>query len=418
MATDFKFPDLGEGVTEGEIKKWLVKEGDTVKQDQSIAEVETDKAVVEMPSPSAGKVLRLYHKEGDMVQVGEVLATIGAEGEAPSVTPAQAAPAIEKKRESVSVVGELPEGEVMVSSTGAITQATAGAEVQAIPAVRKLAKDLGVDITTVLGSGPGGRITEEDVRGAAFNAKPAAPRKVAKFDIYGYVDREPLRGIRRTTAKHMLESSQKVAAVTMMDDADVTELVALRERLKKEAEEQHKVKLTFLPFIVKALCMALKNHKYLNASIDEESDEILVKKYYNVGIAIAIDDGLVVPVIKMADEKEFLAIAEEIRDLVEKAQARKLDLADLKGGTFTITNYGSMGGTYGTPIVNFPECAILGLGRIRDMPWMHDGQVQVRKILPLSLTWDHRVLDGAAAAAFMGELMKYLENPEFIMALH
>ncbi len=418
MATDFKFPDLGEGVTEGEIKKWLVKVGDEVKSDQSLAEVETDKAVVEMPSPAAGKILKLYHHEGDIVKVGEVLATIGSPGEeAPSAPVPPPVPEEEGKRVSVSVVGELPEGNVVVSSR---PQEAASAPVlaQALPAVRKLAKDLNVDLATVKGTGPEGRIIETDVRSAATAKPPERPRKVAKFDLYGYVDRIPLKGVRRTTAKRMMDATLRVAAVSMMEDADVTDLWILRDSVKAIALEERKVKLTFLPFIIKAVTMALKNHGYLNSSVDDETEEIIVKKYYNIGMAVATDDGLLVPVIKMADQKEFLDLAQEIEDLIEKAKARKLDLADLKGGTFTITNYGSLGGTYGTPIVNYPEAAILGVGRIRDMPWVKDGKIEIRKVMPLSLTWDHRVLDGAQASAFMNELVRYLERPEIITALH
>jgi pyruvate dehydrogenase E2 component (dihydrolipoamide acetyltransferase) len=242
--------------------------------------------------------------------------------------------------------------------------------------------------------------------------------KVAKFDLYGFIDREPLKGIRRSTAKKMIEATLKTAQVTMMEDVDVTELVMLRERLKTMALEQRKVKLTYLPFIIKAVTMALKNNRYLNSSIDEETEEILIKKYYNIGIAVAIDDGLMVPVIKEADAKEFMDLAVEIAELTERAKERKVDLADLKGGTFTITNWGALSGTYGTPIVNYPEAAILGVGRIREMPWVKDGKIEIRKILPLSLTWDHRILDGAQAANFMSELVRYLESPEIIMAMH
>jgi pyruvate dehydrogenase E2 component (dihydrolipoamide acetyltransferase) len=418
MASDFKFPDLGEGVTEGEIKKWLVKEGDLVKQDQSIAEIETDKAVVEMPTPLAGRILKLYHQEGEVVKVGETLATIGAEGETiEAARPLTAEPPEKARRPSVSVVGELPEEETLVSSAPTSAVIIESSTVEAMPAVRKLAKELNVDLTSIKGTGPNGRITEEDVRNSS--SKPVSkPRKVAKFDLYGFVDREPLKGIRRSTAKKMMEATLKAAQVTMMEDVDVTELVKLRERLKTMALEQRKVKLTYLPFIIKAVTMALKNNKYLNASIDEETEEILIKKYYNIGIAIAIEDGLMVPVIKEADSKEFMDLAVEIADLTEKAKERKVDLADLKGGTFTITNWGTLGGTYGTPIVNFPEAAILGVGRIREMPWVKDQKVEIRRILPLSLTWDHRILDGMQAARFMNELVRYLESPELIMAMH
>lgn len=418
MATDFRFPDLGEGVTEGEVKKWLVREGDAVKLDQSIAEVETDKAVVEIPSPLAGKILKLYRQEGEVVKVGEVLATIGAEGEKMVVgTSAMTEPTETAKRPSVSVVGELPESGAVVSSSPSNETFVETKSVEAMPAVRKLAKELNVDLETVKGTGPNGRITEEDVRSSPVKMPPK-PKKVAKFDLYGFIDREPLKGIRRSTAKKMMEATLKTAQVTMMEDVDVTELVLLRERLKTMALEQRRVKLTYLPFIIKAVTMALKNNRYLNSSIDEETEEILIKKYYNIGIAVAIEDGLMVPVIKEADAKEFMDLAVEIAELTERAKERKVDLADLKGGTFTITNWGTLSGTYGTPIVNYPEAAILGVGRIREMPWVKDGKIEIRKILPLSLTWDHRILDGAQAASFMNELVRYLENPEIIMAMH
>jgi pyruvate dehydrogenase E2 component (dihydrolipoamide acetyltransferase) len=418
MASDFKFPDLGEGVTEGEIKKWLVKEGDLVKQDQSIAEIETDKAVVEIPIPQAGRVLRLYHKEGEVVNVGEILATIGAEGEAmEAIAPATAESPEKARRPSVSVVGELPEEETLISSVPTSVTIDESETIEAMPAVRRLAKELTVELAGIKGTGPNGRIMEDDVRRSS-SKPPTKPRKVAKFDLYGFVDREPLKGIRRSTAKKMMESTLKAAQVTMMEDVDVTELVKLRERLKVMALEQRKVKLTYLPFVIKAVTMALKNNRYLNASLDEETEEILIKKYYNIGIAIAIEEGLMVPVIKQADTKEFMDLAVEIADLTEKSKERKVDLADLKGGTFTITNWGTLGGTYGTPIVNYPEAAILGVGRIREMPWVKDQKVEIRKILPLSLTWDHRILDGMQAARFMNELVRYLENPEIIMAMH
>jgi pyruvate dehydrogenase E2 component (dihydrolipoamide acetyltransferase) len=318
----------------------------------------------------------------------------------------------------VSVVGELPEEEVMVSSKPGPAPTAAAGEVLATPAVRKLAKDIGVDLATLKGSGPGGRITEEDVRGATKPKEPARPKKQAKFDIYGYIDREQVKGIRRSTAKKMMESTLKTAMVTMMDDADVSELVALRERIKVVALEERKVKLTYMPFIVKAVVMALKNNPYLNSSLDEESNEIIIKKYYNIGVAVATEEGLMVPVVKAADQKEIMDIAAEIEELSRKAAERKIDLGDLKGGTFTITNYGALGGTYGNPIINYPESAILGVGRIREMPWVKNGQVTPRKVMPLSLTWDHRILDGAQAAKFMGELVKYLENPELVLAMH
>jgi pyruvate dehydrogenase E2 component (dihydrolipoamide acetyltransferase) len=427
MATEYKFPDLGEGVTEGEIKKWLVKEGDSVAKDQALAEVETDKAVVEMPSPVAGTVLKMNHKEGDLVKVGEVLIVIGEKGEglpAPTVVAeAQAKTELPEgaRKPSYSVVGELPTEEVNVSSTGKVAETRPPAAVQATPAVRKLAKDLGVDISVVKGTGPNGRVTDEDVKKAKESPPPKAEtphmRTAPKFDLYGWVDRVPLRGIRRTTAKHMIESQTKAAQVTAMDQADVTALFALREKVKKDVLEQRKVNVTFMPFIVKAVAMALKAHPSLNSSVNDEENEILIKKYYNVGIAVAIEDGLIVPVIKMADQKGIVDLAEEIHNLAELAGSRKIDMADLRGGTFTITNYGVFGTTYGTPIINYPEVAILGTGRIVDTPMVIDGKIEPRKMLPLSLTFDHRALDGAEAAKFMNELKKWLENPEALLLL-
>ncbi len=406
MATEFRFPDLGEGIAEGEVKKWLVKVGDTIAKDQSLAEVETDKAVVEIPSPVAGKVLRLDHKEGELVKVGEVLAVIGDDGEAVQSAKAPEPAAIEERPPSVSVVGELPTDEVVVTS---VTQKRSPRDVRAMPAVRRAARDQGADITAARASGPSGQVLISDLE-----SRPA-PRTVPKFDIYGYVDRVPIRGIRRTTAKRMLESQARTAAVTSMEQADVTRLVGMRERLKGPMKEQKGVNLTYMPFIVTAIVRALKLHPLLNSMIDDEREELIIKKYYNIGVAVAIDDGLMVPVIKAADQKSLWELAEEIALLAKTAQERKIDLADLKGGTFSITNYGVFGGTYGTPIINYPETAILGIGRIMDAPLVVDGTIKVRKVLPLSLTFDHRAYDGAVAAKFLRDLVRLLENPEELL---
>jgi pyruvate dehydrogenase E2 component (dihydrolipoamide acetyltransferase) len=410
MVKEFRFPDLGEGVAEGEIKKWLVKEGDRVKKDQSLAEVETDKAVVEMPSPVSGTVAKLNFAEGGIVKVGEVLASIQEEGEAAPEAPPEAKP-------SVSVVGELPETEEVVTAQKPAVQPAAAKGVLATPAVRKLAKDMKVDLSAVRGSGPGGRVTEDDVKGVAGKAEEAAaaPKVQPKFDLYGWIDRKPMRGIRRTTAKHLVEAKTNAALVTTTEIADVTDLVGLREKVKKYAQEVKGVKLTYLPFIMKSLVAALRKHPYLNASIEEETEEIILKKYYNIGIAVATEDGLIVPVVKAVDQKEIFSLAQEVKGLADAAASRKIDLADLKGGTFSITNYGAFGGIYATPIPNYPEAAILGLGRIHDEPLAVDGEVVVRKVLHLSLTFDHRVLDGAEAAMFLNDLKMFLENPELGM---
>jgi pyruvate dehydrogenase E2 component (dihydrolipoamide acetyltransferase) len=393
MVQQFRFPDVGEGITEGEIVRWLVKEGDEIKADEALAEIETDKAVVEMPSPFAGTVLKLHFKEKDLIKVGQVLVTIGEKGEAvPEPAPAPAG---------------MPAAPVQAAALGRT------GEVLATPKVRALAKELGIDINAVPGTGPGGRVTEEDVR--STKDKPAEKKpeiKIkAKYDLFGSLERIPLRGVRRATAKKMRESLDKAAHVTHCDEADAGALVALREKMKPEAEAAG-IKLSYLPFIVKALIEALKLHPTLNATLDDEEGEIVVKKYYNIGIAVDVPDGLIVPVVKMADQKSVLDIAAEIQALAKAARERTLDLADLKSGTFSVTNVGVFGGDFATPIINYPEAAILATMKIADRARVENGAVVVKKTLPLCLSFDHRIIDGAEAARFTRDLIRFLENPE------
>ncbi|MBI4345112.1 MAG: 2-oxo acid dehydrogenase subunit E2 [Euryarchaeota archaeon] len=400
---EFRFPDVGEGITEGEIVKWLVKEGEKVKEDQPLVEIETDKAIVEIPVPQAGTILKLHYGEGETVKVGSVLVTLGEEGAAPKVE--------EARRPSTTVVGVLEEAEeeeVAKPEEKAAVEKKEAEErpVQATPAARRLATELGIALAQVQGTAPEGAVTEGDVRAAA-EKKPAV-KVTKKYDMYGYIERIPLKGIRKATARRMAESWEKVPRVTHMDEADVTTLVRLREKAKKEAEGKG-VKLTYLPFLIKACIAALKEYPYLNATL--EGEEIVLKKYYNIGIATDTGEGLMVPVVKGADQKSIFQIAQEIEALAKAAQARTIDLADLKGGTFTITNIGVIGGTYATPIVNYPEVAILATGKIHERPVARDGKIEVRKVLPLSLSFDHRVADGAYAARFVTRLIEHLENP-------
>jgi pyruvate dehydrogenase E2 component (dihydrolipoamide acetyltransferase) len=402
MAKQFRFPDVGEGITEGEVVRWLVKEGEEVKADQTLAEIETDKAIVEMPSPYSGTVLKLHFKEKDLVKVGDVLVTIGEKGEAvPEGAAAETAASAEAGAEQATGV------------RGPTSPAAPPGKVLATPKVRKLAEEAGLDLASIPGTGPGGRITEEDVRLA--KERPAEKKleiKVkSKYDFYGTLERIPLRGVRRSTAKHMRESLDKAAHVTHFDEADATKLVALREKMKGGAEAKG-VKLTYLPFIVKALIEALKLHPTLNASFDDEEGEIVVKKYYNIGIAVDVPEGLIVPVVKVADQKSVLDIGEEIQNLAKAAKERTLDLADLKGGTFSITNVGVIGGYAATPIINYPEVAILATMKIEDRARVEGGKVVVRTTLPLCLSFDHRVNDGAEAARFAKDLIRFLEDPE------
>jgi len=382
MPFEFRLPDLGEGITEGENRRWLVHEGDTVAEHQPVVEIETDKAVVELPAPRAGRVVRIAREEGAMAKVGEVLMTVAEAGESAPERP-----------QSVSVVGVLPEAE----EQGAIL---------ATPAVRRRARELGIPLERMTGTGPRGSITLEDVAQAASPAQPEADR-------HGEVERLPLRGLRRTIARNLLAAQSKTAFVTTMDEADVSDLWELRQR-EMQALRDKGLHLTFFPFFIKAVQHALLEHPLLNASVDEEREEIVVKKYCNIGIAVDTSDGLMVPVVKEVAQKSILELAAEIQRLGERARERKITLEEIKGSTFTITDFGHFGGTYATPIINFPDVAILGCGRIADRPWVKEGRIVIRKILPLSLTFDHRVTDGVDAAGFLTKVTGYLEDPALL----
>lgn len=471
---DFKFPDVGEGITEGELVKWRVVEGQQIKSDDVLAEVETDKAIVEIPSPVSGKIAKLHYKEGDNIKVGTVMVTIddvvaGAVGQSlqgsstiegkmtektkTTIEPIQQAP---KEHKSTSVVGEIeeaPEGvvakpEFLCKDCNVALKSRAEFDkhiethisetkvIQATPAVRKLAKDAGVDLASIEGTGTDGRITEDDVKKASEQRKAheeqiaphtksttyAGMKAVKKYDMWGYIEHIPLKGMRKSIAKNMVKSKYTAPHVTHTDEADVTHLVKIREQ-EKEKLAKEGIKLTYLPFIVKAVIAALKKHPYVNASLNEDdtdNQEIVLKKYYNIGIAVDTPDGLIVPVIKGADKKAIPDLAKEIPELAQKAAARKLDLMDMKGGTFTITNVGVIGGIFATPIINYPEVAILATGAIRDKVVITGDSKGVhklsnRKILPLSLSFDHRVVDGAEAARFMNSVIEHLEDPHLFL---
>ena len=399
MPTDFKFPDIGEGITEGEIVRWEIKEGDQVQEHQPLVKIETDKAIVEIPSPKAGKILKVYHKEGDTIKVGEILVTIGEPGEAlrrPEAPP---------DRPTVSVVGVLEEAPEEKPP-----------RVLATPATRRLARELGIDISQIQGTGLEGMVTEDDLRQFAEKKgeKPEVTKIAKRYDLYGYIEAVPMRGVRKSTAKRMVESASKAVHVTHMDEADVTELVKIREKEKQTAEKQG-IRLTYVPFIVKAAIAALRQYPYLNSSVDDENGEIILKKYYNIGVAVDTENGLIVPVVKGADQKSMLKMAQDIQDLAEKTRSRTIDLADLKGGTFTITNIGVIGGVHATPIINYPETAILATGRIYEKAVVRDGKVAIREVMPLSLSFDHRVIDGAMAARFVNAIIRYLEDPDLLL---
>jgi pyruvate dehydrogenase E2 component (dihydrolipoamide acetyltransferase) len=415
MPLEFKLPDLGEGLSEAEIVKWLVKVGDTLEEGQVFVQVETDKAIIEIPSPKKGVVLKLGAAEGETVPVGRVILTLGEAGEKIETAPK---PAEEiKPRPSVGVVGELEEApEEEEGIKGEQTQ------VLTVPMVRKMAKDLGVELKTVKGSGPQGRIIKEDVLKAAqkerLPAKDALPEKTVHEariqDLHGAIEKVPLRGMRKAIAQSMVKSKAMIPHAAGLDEADVTQLIALKAKAKEKAA-QRKIHLTFLPFVIKAVAAALEEHPYVNASLNDETNEIILKKYYNIGVAVDTKDGLMVPVVRNAKGKNIFHLAAELADLSEKARNRTINLADLKGGTFTITNFGAMGGIYGFPIIHYPEVAILGMGKISEKPLVVDSKIEIRKILPLSLSFDHRVVDGAEAVRFMNTVIEYLEDPGLIL---
>ncbi len=415
MAFDFILPDLGEGITEAEIRKWLIKEGDVVEEHQSVVEIETDKAVVEVPSPVGGTILKIAREEGETVKVGEVLLVIGGADEKAEAPRPPEKPKTTERPKSVSVVGELPEEEEEVKPAvgGRPKPAPAplvqvekqGAVILAAPAVRALAREKGVNLEKVTGSGPGGSITSEDVQ--------KAMRQPAKAEEEAAVERIAIRGVRKTIARNLVIAQKTTAFVTEMDDADVTDLSNLLAREKKRLEGEG-VHLTFMPFIMKAVQHSLMDFSTFNASVDEQKEEIMVKKFYNIGVAVDTPDGLIVPVVRDVENKTIRELAAELKDLSEKARKRTIKLEDLKGSSFTITNYGTYGARFATPIINYPDVAILGTGKISDKPWVKDGQVIIRKILPLSLTFDHRVNDGAEAAKFLTRLIAYLEDPAAI----
>jgi len=415
MALEFRFPDVGEGIHEGEIVRWLVKEGDRVRPDQPLVEVETDKAVVEIPAPRAGTILHMAVGAGEKIQVGEVLVVIGEAGERKS----SAASA------SVSVVGSLDMATTELPPSHEVAPVAPRASsaqpprVLAIPSVRKLARDLGVELTQVTPTGPHGRIRREDVLHAAGQrpvpqgppapAPPVSPAGLER-DQHGPIAYEPLSALRRTIAQAMVTAATTAVPVTTTDEADVTELVALRQR-SNEAAAEHSVHVTLLPFLMKAAVAALRQHPRLNASLDETQNRLILKRYYHLGIATDTSEGLIVPVVKDVDQKNLVMLATDLARLTDLARTRRIPLTDLRGGTFTISNYGAIGGIFATPMLHLPEVAILGVGKLLHKPVVHDGAVVIRTILPLSLTFDHRALDGAEAQRFLNELIAYLANP-------
>ncbi len=414
MVYEFRLPDIGEGVAEGEVVKWLVKEGDSVKENQPLVEIMTDKVNVEIPSPKQGIIQKLMAKEGEVVKVGQALLAIEEKGGQPSAPGSEKAPAPTKAAPTISAKTPTVSRPQEIQTTTPPQVSRKPSEVLATPATRKLARDLGVDLSVVQGSGRGGRITDEDVQRFKQLGGAVAAIAVTTSGPRGVEERVPLRGIRRKVAEHMLKSKNAAAQVTHVDEVDMTEVVHLRERAKASAEKRG-VKLTYLPFVMKALIPALKQYPYLNSSLDDEKQEIVLKKYYNIGIATDTEQGLMVPVVKDADHRSITQLATEIATLSEKAHTGQLALNEVQGSTFTITNVGGIGGVFATPIINYPEVAILGLHKITKRPIVKDNQITIREMTYLSLSFDHRVLDGAMAARFVNAIKQYLEDPKLLL---
>ncbi len=389
----YKLPDIGEGIAEGEIVKWLVKEGDYVKQFQPIVEVLTAKAKVEIPSPYDGRIVRILAREGDVVPVGAPLLEIEVSGEAVEAD-------VEKVREPIEKNIEMVKEDKVSSSI----------RVRAPPGVRLLARRLGVDLAKVRGSGPNGIITKADVEAYIESLKARESRVVSEEPREALEERVKIRGIRRFMFKNMAMAKQSIPHAYLIEEVDVTELWRLREKVKEYGLEKG-VKITILPFIIKAVIHALKEYPLLNASVDEEKEEIIVKKYYNIGIAVDAGDALVVPNIKDADKKSIIELAREIRELAEKARKGELSLEDVSNGTFTITNIGAIGSIAGMAVINPPEVAILGVHRTFERPVLEGDKLVNKKFMYISISFDHRILEGAYVTRFLVKVKNLLENP-------
>ena len=437
MARDFVLPDLGEGLTEAEIRQVLVHEGEVVREDAPLLEVETDKATVEIPSPVGGRVEKIHVRPGQTVKVGQVLVSFG-DGAAPPAK--QATDTLDPTRKLA------PEAKTVVADGGRARQAAPAqteapaprkGPVPATPSTRRLARELGVDLRAVKASGPGGRVTDDDVRAAsgkraqpaaagrapapegAVVAKPLArvgvePPPLPKFEQWGPIERQPLSHLRRTIAERMTLSATLIPHVTHFDRADITDLDALIRR-KLEAGKARGVTLTLTSFLLKAVALSLGEHPHFNASLDPAAGELIVKRYVHLGVAVATERGLIVPVIRDVDKKPLLELQRELGALAQRVRDGKATLEDLRGGTFTVTNIGALGGTGAIPIINYPEVAILGVARGREDPVVRDGAIVPRLLLPLSLTFDHRVADGADGARFASAIVRRLEHPDELL---
>jgi pyruvate dehydrogenase E2 component (dihydrolipoamide acetyltransferase) len=440
MIVDFKLPDLGEGIHEAEIVSVKIKSGDTIKEDQIMFEVETDKALVEIPSPYSGIVTKVYVEAGKTITVGSAMVSIE------TTAPANNAAKSKSAQDDNAIKTKLPEQPNKTNSPASTLSHTAGSSpapnnvsaksdaiVPATPATRRLARELGVDLHQVIASGALGRVYSQDVQAfanatkehpgqtvapnapAAGTTPSASPRALSQpglpdFSSFGKIERVPFRSVRRKTAENMSLSWEQIPHVTHFDEVDVTELEALRAKYEKEAISRGG-KLTLTVFMLKAVASSLVKFPQFNSSLDLQNGELIFKHYCHLGIAVAGTRGLIVPVIRNVDHKHIIDLAVELADIVEKTRSGKIELERLQGGSFTITNVGTIGGTGMVPMINFPEAAILGMAKAKLKPIVREGKIEIRLMLPLALAFDHRINDGAEAAHFMNHVVKQLEEP-------
>ncbi len=456
MATEIKLPNLGDGIDSGEVLELFVSVGDTIEKDQTLLEIETDKATTNVPSEVAGKIVKIDIAEGDTVTIGQVLfhvevtsssapapAPVQAAKPAPTPAPAPAAPKVVAPA-TPTIAASTPAPAPAPAKTPTTAQAIAaavtpiaarpGVDLPASPSIRRFAREVGVDLSSVQGTGPGGRLSREDVllvvtggtrsasgsrsTGAAMTAmtaaNPAIPVGSNDTDSFGPVTIEKMSRIRKTIANKMHESWVTAPRVTNFDDADVTDLEEFRLSSKDDYAEQG-IKLTSMPFVIKAVAMALRHNPAINASVDMEQGNIIYKNYVNIGIAVDTQRGLVVPSLRNADRSSIPDIARQLQMIATNARTNNFGIEDLRGSTFTISNLGAIGGTYSTPIINVPEAAILLLGRTRKLPVVVGDEIKPRLMMPLSLSYDHRLIDGAMAARFLNDIIGYLKAPSRLL---
>jgi len=425
----FKFPDIGEGITEGKILKWYVQKGQEIKSGESVVKMETDKVVTDIPSPKEGTIAAVFGNEGEVINVGDPLVEIEIEGVAGA--DAQEAAREEPKAPTEEAIGEkgfgvvgtlevagdaayLPASDEGIPAVEVKKEELPSRKALATPVARAMAKDFSIDINKVPGTGPASRVMKKDIQAYYDNlqkgeVKAAAALAAEPLDA-APVEYSELSQIRKAIARNMIRSKQSAAHMTAFEEVEVSRLVDLRSQYKEQFAKEG-LKFSYLPFILKALVAALKRHPALNSEMDLENNRMIYKKYYNIGIAVDTEDGLVVPVIRHVDRLSIRELTAQIMTTAEKARERQLTLDDFKDGTFSVTNYGSIAGTYGVPVINYPQAAILGIGRIMKIPVVQDDEIVVGQVLPLSISVDHRIVDGGDTARFLLDLKGYLHDP-------